>query len=206
MKGTSNIENLLMDYSKIDKSNYKAKVQFYEERRGKISELLTRDKLELDIDYTFALFELGKYIKCLATLEILIEQVIRENIFKIDGEDVFQSLLFKKSACHYNLGEPKKSMHVLQELIKMNPKDETYQIFFKRCNRNELKQAYRWMSGLVVGLFLLAAFIISIRKRFYGGNNKKFHIYRCNRGARTQRVSILPILLQETLISDKVIK
>jgi len=162
MKGTSNIENLLMDYSKIDKSNYKAKVQFYEERRGKISELLTRDKLELDIDYTFALFELGKYIKCLATLEILIEQVVRENIFKIDGEDVFQSLLFKKSACHYNLGEPKKSMHVLQELIKMNPKDETYQIFFKRCNRNELKQAYRWMSGLVVGLFLLAAFIISI--------------------------------------------
>jgi len=162
MKSTSHIENLLMDYSKIEKTNYKAKVQFYEERRNKISELLTRDKLELDVDYAFALFELGKYGKCLGILNILVEVVITENIFTKDDEDIFQVLLFKKSACHYNLGEPEKSMHVLQELIKMNPKNEGYKIFFKRCLRNEFKLAYRWMGGLVVGLFLLAAFIISV--------------------------------------------
>jgi len=123
---------------------------------------LTREKVELDVDYTFALFELGKYIKCLSILDLLIAQVINENIFTINGEDVFQILLFKKSACHYNLGEPQKSTQVLEELIKMNPLDETYQTFYKRCQRNDFKQDYRWMGGLVVGLFLLAAFLISI--------------------------------------------
>jgi len=44
----------------------------------------------------------------------------------------------------------------------MDPTNETYQTFFKRCYRNEYKQEYRWMGGLVVGLFLLAAFVISI--------------------------------------------
>lgn len=162
MKGTSHIEDLLLDYAKIEKTNYQAKVQFYEERQSKIGELLTKDKFEIDVDYTFALFELGKYYKCVDILENLIEQVINENIFILNGEDIFQSLLFKKSACHYNIGEPNKSKHVLQELIKMDPLNETYQTFFKRCYRNEYKQEYRWMGGLVVGLFLLAAFVISI--------------------------------------------
>lgn len=162
MKDTSHIQNLLLDYSRIDKTNYKAKVQFYEAQENKINELLTKDKFELDVDYAFALFELGRYIKSLVTLELLIELVIRENIFSLDGEDIFHALLFKKSACHYNLGELDKSKHVLQELIKMDSDNTTYETFFKKCYRNEYKQEYRWMGGLVVGLFLLAAFIISI--------------------------------------------
>lgn len=162
MKGTSHIENLLLDYSRIDKTDFKAKVQFYEQQQGKINELLPKDKFEIEVDYSFALFELGKYSKCLTILEKLIVLVIRENIFILDGENIFHSLLFKKSACHYNLGESEKSKHVLQELIKMDYSNETYQTFFKRCYRSEYKQEYRWMGGLVVGLFLLAAFIISI--------------------------------------------
>ncbi len=162
MESTSQIQSLLMDYSKIEKSDYKAKVQFYEERRSKINELLSKDKVELDVDYTFALFELGKYYKCLSILDGLIETVIRENILLLDGVDIFHALLFKKAASHYNLGEIKESTKVLEELIKMDSQNETYQTFFKRCYRNEYKQDYKWMGGLVVGLFLLAASIISL--------------------------------------------
>jgi len=162
MKGTSDIKNLLQDYSRIEKTDYKGKVKFYEAQRSQINELLIKDKFELDVDYACALFELGRYHKSLDILDVLIEFVIRENVFSLEGEDIFHTLLFKKSACHYNLGESDKSKHVLQELIKMDPENSIYETFFKRCYRSEYKQEYRWMGGLVVGLFLLAAIIISI--------------------------------------------
>jgi len=83
MKGTSHIEDILLDYSKIEKTNYQAKVQFYEERQSKIDELLTKDKFEIDVDYTFALFELGKYFKCIDILENLMHAtIISENLTK----------------------------------------------------------------------------------------------------------------------------
>lgn len=162
MKGTSDIQNLLLDYSRIEKTDYKGKVKFYEAQRSQINELLVKDKFELDVDYACALFELGRYQKSLGILDTLIEFVIRENIFSLEGENIFHILLFKKSACHYNLGELDKSKHVLQELIKMDSENTIYETFFKRCYRSEYIQQYRWMGGVVVGLFLLAAFIISI--------------------------------------------
>lgn len=162
MKSTSEIENLLLDYSKIEKTNYKARIQFYEEQKSKIQELLLKDKIEFDVDYAFALFELGKYSKSKSLLNDLIGVVIRDNIFTINEEDIYQSLLFKKSACHYNLGETEESKHILQELIKINSEEETYQTFYKRCYRNEYKQESKWMGGIVVALFLLSALIISI--------------------------------------------
>lgn len=182
MDSTSQIDDLLLDYSRIEKTNYKAKVQFYEDRLSKIKELLTLERLEIQMDYTFALFELGKYYKCLDILDKLIEQVIRENIFVVDGEDAFQILLFKKSACHYNIGESTKSKHVLQELIKMDATNQTYKTLFKQCYRTEYKQEYRWMGGLVVGLFLLAAIIISIEllivRPFYFESSEAVEITR----------------------------
>lgn len=171
MKDYSKIENLLQDYSKIEKTNYKAMVQFYEEKQSKINELLPKDKLELAIDYVNALFELGKYVKCEGILSELIVLVVRDNIFEIDGKDIYQSLLFKKSACHFNIGESEKCKYILSELIKMNPNDISYKNFYKRCFRIEHKKAFRWMGGLVVALFLISAIIVPIEllivKPFY---------------------------------------
>lgn len=182
MEKQSHIENLLLDYSKIEKTNYKAMIQFYEEREVNINELLPKDKLEFDIDYTNALFELGKYVKCEATLNDLIVSVIRDNIFELNGKDVYQQLLFKKSACHYNIGEPEKCKHVLSELIKINPEESNYQNFYKRCYRIEHKKTFRWMGGLVVALFLFSACIVPIEllivKPFYGDSAEALEIVR----------------------------
>lgn len=171
MKKHSHIENLLLDYAKIEKTNYKAKIQFYEERAVRINELLPREKLELDIDYTNALFELGKYVKCEDTLNVLIETVIRDNIFIIEGQDIYQELLFKKAACHFNIGESEQCKHILSELIKMKPQESNYQNFYKRCYRIEHKKTFRWMGGLVVALFLFSASIVPLElliiKPFY---------------------------------------
>jgi len=171
MEDYSHIENLLLDYSKIEKTNYKAKVQFYESKQNKISELLPKDKLEFDVDYTNALFELGKYVKCEGILHGLILTVIRDNIFDLDGKDVYQDLLFKKSACHFNIGEPEKCKHILSELIKINPDEANYKNFYKRCFRIEHKKTYRWMGGLVVAIFLVSAIIVPVEllvvKPFY---------------------------------------
>lgn len=171
MEKHPHIENLLLDYSKIEKTNYKAMIQFYEEQLVRINELLPKDKLEFDIDYTNALFELGKYVKCEGVLNKLIGIVIMDNIFELNGKDVYQELLFKKSACHFNIGESGKCRHILSELIKMNPTDSNYKNFYKRCYRIEHKKSFRWIGGLVVGLFLFSAFIVPIEllivKPFY---------------------------------------
>lgn len=162
MKNTSHLETLLMDYSKIEETNYKARVQFFEEKRNKIKELLTKDKLEFEVDYSYALFELGRYGKCVEILNQLIISVIKDNIFTIKQRDIYQDLLFKKAACHFNLGQADQSNHILKELIKIDSNAANYQNFYKKCCRNEHKLKYRWMGGFVVALFLVSALIVPI--------------------------------------------
>lgn len=162
MKDTSQLENLLMDYSKIEETNYKARVQFYEDKQKTIKELLLKDKVEFDVDYAYALFELGKYRKCIKILNQLIVTVISDNIFTIKERDVYQDLLFKKAACHYNLSDANQSNHILEELIRINPSSPSYQGFYKKCYRNDHKLKYRWMGGFVVALFLVSALIVPI--------------------------------------------
>jgi hypothetical protein len=108
-------------YFSHGKNNYHGKISFYENHPDSIQSLSPEEKIELDIDYIICLFEVGKYHKFLECVDGVIENVIIENIYLYEGEDIFQKLIFVKSACLFNIKKYGASKQVLSELLKINP-------------------------------------------------------------------------------------
>jgi tetratricopeptide (TPR) repeat protein len=126
-----NIYNdLYFRYYNLGSGAYSDKVWFYEEFIQKNNALLYEEKLDLTIDYVQALFSIGKYQKYLSQIDPIIEQVVRENIFTINDHDIFQELLFKKAASLYNLDKLEESISILNQLIKINPKQKDYKSLY----------------------------------------------------------------------------
>ncbi len=134
------------------------KVKYYLDKIKNNDELDYYEKLELSIDYTIALFEIGKYEKYLYIVDDVIEKVIEENIRELQGVDVFEALLFRKAASHYNLGEYDSSIYILRQLVKINPKESLYK---KLLSKAVKKERHKNNNGLLRPVTVLS-FLLSI--------------------------------------------
>ena len=161
MKFIGRHKRLFNEYFSIEDSNHQSKISFYEKHLEEINQITQQEKLEIDADYNNALFVKGKFVKCLVKTQDLLETVIRENIYTLKEEDIYQNLLFRKAACHFNIGESNQCLDVLGQLIKISPPNDTYTAFYKKCFRTLYMAEKRWMGGLAIALFLTAAILIS---------------------------------------------
>lgn len=82
------------EYFGLEESAYRDKVKMYEDNSAQIAVLLFEDKCEIDIDYLFCLFEIGRYERFLSKVKPMIELVIMENIYDYRGVDIYKELLF----------------------------------------------------------------------------------------------------------------
>lgn len=114
------------------------------------------------VAYTHALFEISEYRKHILLADIVIETSIIENINYVNGQEVFQSMLFKKAASHYNLYEYKKAIHVLRELLKIEPNNRENMQFLEQCMRDDQPQIAYQTRAIAVFLFLAAALTVSV--------------------------------------------
>jgi tetratricopeptide (TPR) repeat protein len=94
--------------------------------------------------------------------DVVIEISFAENITDIGGREIFRATLFQKAASYYNLNDFKKAIHVLSELIKIDPNDHEVAQFYERCLRKERPQLVRNSRAIAIFLFLGTALIISI--------------------------------------------
>ena len=124
-------------FYKINSSAYRDKVRFYEENELDIHSLDTDEKFEIYVDYVFALFEIGKYLKYLSFADEVIETVVMENIYEVNGKNLFEKLLFCKGACLYNLERYDKAAYVIEELIKINPSQNLSQSLYRKILRKK---------------------------------------------------------------------
>jgi tetratricopeptide (TPR) repeat protein len=147
------------NYYKIDKSSYHEKVRFYEKHKKELGLLPFNEKIELDIDYSFALFEIGKYRKYLERADRLIEVVIMENIYTINGRNAYEDLLFNKAACYYNLELYDKCIYICRELIKINPKHVLSQKLYMKSLKKKGMNWYELNKAIAV-VFLLSGISI----------------------------------------------
>ncbi len=133
------------------------KVKYYLDKIKNNIELDYYEKLELSIDYTIALFEIGKYEKYLYIVDEVIEKVIEENIREIQGIDVFEALLFRKAASHYNLTEYDTAIFILRQLVKINDKENLYKnLLGKAIRRDRHKNNNGLLRPVTVLCFLMA--------------------------------------------------
>lgn len=126
---------IYLEYFSINKTAYRERVRWYEDHFQELSMLDCGVKFEIDYDYVVCLFELGRYSRFLDKVDPVIEQCIMDNIFEINGENVYHVLLQKKAASLYNLRMYGKAEKVLQALLKLEPREEVNKVLYARCLR-----------------------------------------------------------------------
>jgi tetratricopeptide (TPR) repeat protein len=158
---------LYLQYFRLGSIAYREKMHFYETHKRKIEMLSFEDRLEMDIDYLYCLFEVGRYERFLSFVDISIETIIMENVDSYLGDNVYEELLFKKAACLFHLKRYDSSLYILAQLRKINPKHQLTVELFGLCMRrlpNDTITTIRacGMAALILlpGIFLMKILII----------------------------------------------
>lgn len=151
-----------MSYFSIDQSNYTDRIAWYESHFKEIQQIDDKARIEIDIDYTLSLFQVGRYNQYIAQSKPLIEDVIINNIFEVNQKDIFQLLLFNKAASHYNINQLEESNHILLELCKMDPTNKDYRAFAAKVIRIRSYRQFDTLKGIALGMILLSLVIIIV--------------------------------------------
>jgi len=126
---------------------------------------------DVKIDYLLCLFEIGRYEYFLGKVDEMIEVVIIENIYDYDGMNIYNELLFKKSACLYNTNKLLASETVLKSLIKLEPDNTNARNLYTKCKRKRVSPQNETVRAIAMVLLLSALSIcfmeILIVKPFY---------------------------------------
>lgn len=163
MSSTSNLSyesSAYTSYFSIDQSHYADRIAWYESNFKEIQQIEEAARLDIEIDYCFSLFQVGRYNQYIVQSKPLIEYVIVHNVYELKGQDVFQTLLFNKAACHYNINELDEANHILLELCKIDNQNTDYNAFAAKVIRMNSYRQFDKLKGIALGMILLALAII----------------------------------------------
>jgi len=166
MNTLSTHTKLYQDFVGIEVGAYHTIVRFYEKKIAEITRLNFDNYFEILVDYTNALFEIGAYPKHLVEVTKVINLSIEHNIQFYKGEDIYFKSLFQKAASHYNLLEQEAAIHILKELVKINPYNDLTIRFLKKCKTHAQPKYIKIARATSIFLFLAAALIAAIEVMF----------------------------------------
>ena len=156
------------EFKEIDIHSYRMIVEFYSNHEEDIQRLKFHEYFELQVAYIDALFEIGAYDNLLKICDECIELVIENNIQYYQGEDVYQKLLLKKAAAHFNLLEYHKAEFILKELIKINPSNFNAIGLFKKSQFQHPPAYVHYTRSTSLLLFLFTAMVICFEMSYFG--------------------------------------
>jgi len=153
-------------FRSIDPQAFREIVRFYEKEEKAILGLPFDAFFEMLVAYVDALFEIGAYRKHLLMVDSVIELSIENNITEYRAEDLFQKMLFRKAASHFNIQQFDQAEHILRELLKISPHQDNIASFYQKCRLKARPNLLNSARAGSVFFFLLAALIISIEVLF----------------------------------------
>ncbi|MFM2394218.1 MAG: hypothetical protein RLZZ546_2200 [Bacteroidota bacterium] len=137
------------------------KIRYYNDSIKSMANISFDEWIDMSIDHSLVLFELGKYEKFLYLVDELIETVVKENIYTYGGKDVFKELLFRKAAANYNLEDYRQAETLVLQLIKIDEENTLYKLLYAKIINKKLfhtKKILRF-SGVIM---ILASIIMKI--------------------------------------------
>jgi tetratricopeptide (TPR) repeat protein len=146
----------------IDEGAYKEKIQYIEENFFMLRQLEAEEYFDMMVLYGEALFEAGEYARQAKLADQIVEMSIERNILKHRDQDVYFETLFKKAASLHNLDKIDQAVHILKELIKINPDHERTKLFLINCLIRQKKPTVRPYRNISLGLLLSSAIIIAV--------------------------------------------
>ncbi len=145
-------------FRELERSDHRSVIRFVENYQREIRNLEFEEYFELQLNYAYALFEIGDSHRFLRCVDKLLEESIQHNVKYYYNEDIFAKLLFKKGACHYRMRQWKKAQHVFSELLKMYPSDSLYQTMLQKSwIQDRPTFVYRFTGVGILMLFIALA-------------------------------------------------
>lgn len=146
----------------IEAGAYREKIQYIEENFFMLPELPQYEYFDMLVLYGEALFETGEYHRQAKLADHILEMSIERNIVMHRGQDVYFETLFKKAASLHNLDKIEQAIHILKELIKINPDHESTKLFLINCMIRQKKPIVRPYRNVSLVLLLSSALVIAI--------------------------------------------
>lgn len=146
----------------IEPTDYHRLIREYEREEEAIGRLDTLEHFELTVLYVDALFETGAYRKHLLMVDQVLYLSFSENLSKVDGQDIFERMLFRKAASSYRLFDLDTAEHVLREMLRINPDNDAARQFLEKTLYKKQVPAHQLMRATAVLCFLTAALAIFI--------------------------------------------
>lgn len=150
------------DFKEIEATNYRRIIHFYEGREETIRGLDFEEYFEMLIAYVNSLFEVGFHQKHLLMVGVAIEEVIVQNVASPPGESLYEQLLFRKAASHFQCLQYDQCHYVLMQLIRIDPYHTDAISFLKKCRRRMEPAFLEHAKAMAIFLFLLSALVIAI--------------------------------------------
>ena len=153
---------IYQNFKAIETNAFHTVIRYFEDYEDDIQKLEFEERFEILVSYVLALFETGDYAKHLLYVDEVIERSIIDNIKYFRGLDIYEHMLFKKAAAHFNLLNLHRAEHIAKALIKINPHNPQHLQFFRKCQRKKsegLSNAFRLIS---LFFFFLSAILIGV--------------------------------------------
>jgi len=150
-----------MDFKEIDRSSYRSVIRFFEKNRSSFEHLPADEYLELLSAYAQAIFDIGEYGKFIPIADAVIELSIELNIQYIENRDIYCYMLFKKSAAHFHIDEMDRCVHILLELIKIDPHNPYYLGFLRKCYYDAQEASLNISRNITIVLLLSSSLVIA---------------------------------------------
>ena len=154
------LRNLFNQFLYLDEKAFYDKIRFYEQNEMDISNMQMSDYLWIHAYYLDAIFQIGDYRKYTDKAQILLQQIIYNNITIFQGENLYEEILQKRSCSFYHLKQYDQSIHIAQELLKLNParKDTKKILYFSL--RSKHVRFLKFIKAALVTSMLATAFLL----------------------------------------------
>lgn len=156
-------EALYRDFKKIPEQSFREKIRYVDNHKEQIDQLSFSNWIEINLDYTFALFEVGYYERFLEKADVMIEQVIINNIYFHQHKDVYCELLFRKAASLYNIGEIDKTIVIIDQIISIDHSHKFAPAFLQKCLNHKKRYARSWAQALGIAFLLVGVGIMALK-------------------------------------------
>ena len=162
---------LYREIRSIDPKDFQKIIREYEYKEREIGQLDPEEHFELTVLYVDALFATGAYRRHLLMVDLVIFASIDRNIQYLNGEDVYERMLFRKAASAFRTFDFASCAHICRELMRMYPENPLHGRLLQRALFNQQRSTLQFGRGAAIFCFLLTALVIVldllIIKNFY---------------------------------------
>ena len=156
------LDPVYLEYFLIKEGKEHDRIRYFENHKLEIENLPYINLLEIYTDYCFALFRISAYDDFLKRVDKLIQEVVNENLERVRGLEVFNTLLFYKAMCKYEKYAYDEALYILKELIRIDNSERKYQELFCRIKLVEMRSRSEKIRASVLLMVISSALVIAL--------------------------------------------